>query len=107
MPPGFLRPDRAHDRGPGMRRRGLRLTRVETYVLTRTLIGVGGALGVLVAIVMLIDFVELSRTVGTNRFHTVTPADTLNLTHPRHPVEDDPAAALRLPVRGCWAPTST
>jgi lipopolysaccharide export system permease protein len=80
LPPGFLRPDRAHDRGPGMRRRGLRLTRVETYVLTRTLIGVGGALGVLVAIVMLIDFVELSRTVGTNRFHVVTPTDVLNLT---------------------------
>jgi lipopolysaccharide export system permease protein len=53
---------------------------VETYVLTRTLIGVGGALGVLVAIVMLIDFVELSRTVGTNRFHVVTPTDVLNLT---------------------------
>ena len=78
--PGFLRPDRAHDRGPGMGRRGLRLTRIETYVLTRTLIGVFGALGVLASIVTLIDFVELSRTVGTNRFHEVSLADIFNLT---------------------------
>ena len=78
--PGFLRPERAHDRGPGMKRRGLRLTRIETYVLTRTLIGVFGALGVLASIVTLIDFVELSRTVGTNRFHEVSLADIFNLT---------------------------
>ena len=78
--PGFLRPDRAHDRGPGMRRRGFRLTRVELYVLTRTLIGVFGALAVLASIVLLIDFVELSRTVGVNRFHEVSLADIFNLT---------------------------
>ena len=78
--PGFLRPERAHDRGPGMKRRGLKLTRIEIYVLTRTLIGVFGALGVLASIVTLIDFVELSRTVGTNRFHEVSLADIFNLT---------------------------
>ena len=63
-----------------MRRRGLRLTRVEFYVLTRTLAGVFGALAVLASIVTLIDFVELSRTVGTNRFHEVSLADIFNLT---------------------------
>ena len=78
--PGFLRPDRAHDRGPGMKRRGLRLTRIEIYVLTRTLIGVSAALGVLASIVTLIDFVELSRQVGGNRFHEVSLTDIFNLT---------------------------
>ncbi len=78
--PGFLRPDRAHDRGPGTRRRKWRLTRIELYVLTRTLIGVFGALAVLASIVTLIDFVELSRTVGTNRFHEVSLGDIFNLT---------------------------
>ena len=78
--PGFLRPDRAHDRGPGVRRRGLKLTRIELYVLSRTLIGVFGALGVLASIVLLIDFVELSRTVGTNRFHEVSLGDIGALT---------------------------
>ena len=63
-----------------MRRRGLKLTRIEIYVLTRTLIGVFGALGVLASIVLLIDFVELSRTVGTNRFHEVSLGDIVTLT---------------------------
>ena len=76
----FMRPDRAHDRGPGMKRRGLRLTRIELYVLTRTLIAVSAALGVLATIVMLIDFVELSRTVGTNRYHEVALNDIVELT---------------------------
>ena len=76
----FLRPDSAHDRGPGMRRRGLKLTRIEVYVLTRTLVAVFTALGVLATIVLLIDFVELSRTVGTNRFHEVSVADIAGLT---------------------------
>ena len=38
--------------------------RIETYVLNRTLISVSWALGVIGFIIMLIDFVELSRTVG-------------------------------------------
>ena len=63
-----------------MKRRGLRLTRIEVYVLTRTLIGVFGALGVLASIVTLIDFVELSRTVGTNSFHEVSLVHIFNLT---------------------------
>ena len=63
-----------------MARRGLKLTRIEIYVLTRTLIGVFGALGVLASIVLLIDFVELSRTVGTNRFHEVSLGDIVTLT---------------------------
>ncbi len=43
----------------------LRLGHIERYVLTRSLVGVGAALGVIAFIIMLIDFVELSRTVGT------------------------------------------
>jgi len=42
----------------------LRLNRIETYVLERTLIGVAGALAVFATVITLIDFVELSRTVG-------------------------------------------
>ncbi|OYX30922.1 MAG: hypothetical protein B7Y99_11190, partial [Caulobacterales bacterium 32-69-10] len=43
----------------------LRLGHIERYVLARTLTGVGAALAVISFIIMLIDFVELSRTVGT------------------------------------------
>jgi lipopolysaccharide export system permease protein len=57
----------------------LRLTRIERYVLTRTLIGVGGALGVLSAILLLIDFVELSRTVGV-RAKEASVVDIFGLT---------------------------
>jgi lipopolysaccharide export system permease protein len=57
----------------------LRLTRIERYVLTRTLIGVGGALGVLSAILLLIDFVELSRTVGV-RAREASVVDIFGLT---------------------------
>ena len=74
-----FRPDRTHDRGPGMHRRRLKLTRVEQYVLTRTLAGVFGALAVLATIVMLIDFVELSRTVG-NKTHSASLGDIFALT---------------------------
>jgi lipopolysaccharide export system permease protein len=63
-----------------MKRRGLRLTRIETYVLTRTLIGVFGALAVLATIVLLIDFVELSRTLGGGRGHDVALNDLVELT---------------------------
>ncbi|HEY2662480.1 MAG TPA: LptF/LptG family permease [Caulobacteraceae bacterium] len=42
----------------------LRLTRIESYVLEITLLGVGIALSVIATVIMLIDFVELSRTVG-------------------------------------------
>jgi lipopolysaccharide export system permease protein len=63
-----------------MRRRGLRLTRIETYVLTRTLTAVFGALAVLATIVLLIDFVELSRTVGGARGHEVALNDLIELT---------------------------
>ena len=41
-----------------------RVGRLERYVLTRTLAAVAWALGVIAFIIMLIDFVELSRTVG-------------------------------------------
>ncbi len=37
---------------------------MQIYVLTRTLMGVGAALAVIAAVIMLIDLVELSRTVG-------------------------------------------
>jgi lipopolysaccharide export system permease protein len=42
----------------------LRLNRIENYVLERTLIGVSGALAVFATVITLIDFVELSRSVG-------------------------------------------
>lgn len=38
--------------------------RLERYVLSRTLAGVAGALAVIAAVILLIDFVEVSRTVG-------------------------------------------
>lgn len=38
--------------------------RLERYVLTRTMAGVAGALAVIGAVILLIDFVEVSRTVG-------------------------------------------
>ena len=43
----------------------MRLGQIERYVLARSLVGVGAALAVISFIIMLIDFVELSRTVGT------------------------------------------
>jgi lipopolysaccharide export system permease protein len=42
----------------------LRLTRIETYVMGYTLLAVLAALSILTTMVALIDFVELSRTVG-------------------------------------------
>ncbi|MDR3506524.1 MAG: LptF/LptG family permease [Caulobacteraceae bacterium] len=42
----------------------LRLTRIERYVLETTLLGVATALAVLSTVIILIDFVELSRTVA-------------------------------------------
>ena len=41
-----------------------RLARIESYVLQFTLLGVGVALAVIATVIMLIDFVELSRTLG-------------------------------------------
>jgi lipopolysaccharide export system permease protein len=40
------------------------LSRLQTYVLVRTLLGVGAALAVVASVIMLVDFVELSRTIG-------------------------------------------
>lgn len=45
-------------------KRRLRLGRVERYVTLQSLTAVGGALAVIVAIVLLINFVDVSRTVG-------------------------------------------
>jgi len=42
----------------------LRLGRIESYVLTRTLAGVGAAFAVLATVITLVDFVEQSLTVG-------------------------------------------
>jgi lipopolysaccharide export system permease protein len=82
-----FRPDSAHGRGPaGKLRLRFKLNLVEQYVLTRTLVGVFGALGVLGTIVMLIDFVELSRTVG-NKTHSGTLGDIFELTLLRWPSE--------------------
>ena len=61
----------------------LRLTRIERYVLIRTLWAVAGALAIISAVVMLIDFVEISRntTAGTD----TTIIETLGLTLLRSP----------------------
>jgi len=56
-----------------------RLTRIETYVLQTTLTGVGMALGVITAVIMLVDFVELSRTVGVEAELGFTQTLTLTL----------------------------
>ncbi|HWA59832.1 MAG TPA: LptF/LptG family permease [Caulobacteraceae bacterium] len=40
------------------------MRRLQLYVLTRTAAGVGAALAVIASVIMLIDFVELSRTLG-------------------------------------------
>lgn len=42
----------------------LPLTRIEAYVLRQTLLSLAGALGIIAGMVMLIDFVEISRTLG-------------------------------------------
>ena len=42
----------------------LRLGRIEAYVLRQTLASLAVAFGVIAAVVMLMDFVEISRTVG-------------------------------------------
>lgn len=47
-----------------------RLNRLETYVLTRTLVSVGVALAVIAAIIGLVDFVALSRDVGVRAKET-------------------------------------
>lgn len=47
-----------------------RLSRLETYVLTRTLMSVGAALLIIAAIIMLVDFVALSRDVGVRAKET-------------------------------------
>jgi lipopolysaccharide export system permease protein len=49
---------------PGLRFAPLRLTRIERYVMTRTLWSVGGALGVLATVIVLIDFVTIARDLG-------------------------------------------
>jgi lipopolysaccharide export system permease protein len=56
-----------------------RLTRIERYVLARTLLGVGGALAVLAALLTLIDFVELSRSIGVQA-KDATVMDIFGLT---------------------------
>jgi lipopolysaccharide export system permease protein len=40
------------------------MTRIQVYVLWRTLLGVGAVLAIVASVVALVDFVELSRTVG-------------------------------------------
>ncbi len=62
-----------------MSRIRLHLLRIETYVLAHTLRGVAGALGVIATMIMLINFVDLSRTLG-GRMKDVNPTDAFYLT---------------------------
>jgi lipopolysaccharide export system permease protein len=55
-----------------------KLGHIERYVLERSLTGVGAALAVIAFIIVLVDFVELSRTVGV-RARDVTLLDVLGL----------------------------
>jgi lipopolysaccharide export system permease protein len=68
----------------------VRLTRIERYVLTRTLLSVGGALAILAALLTLIDFVELSRTIGVQA-KDATVMDIFGLT-----MLDAPAKILQI-----------
>ncbi len=73
----------ASERPGGLDLLRLRLTRIERYVLVRTLWAVAGALAIISAVVMLIDFVEISRntTAGTD----TSVIETLGLTLLRSP----------------------
>jgi len=73
---------------PGLSRMTLRLrlTHIERYVLTQTLLGVGGALAILAALVTLIDFVELSRTIGVQA-KDATVMDIFGLTLMKAPAD--------------------
>ena len=59
------------------------LRRIERYVLTRTLLAVAGALAVITSIIVLIDVVELSRTLGVRA--EVSFIQVLGLTLLRSP----------------------
>jgi len=54
------------------------VNRVERYVLGRTLGGVGAALTVISAVILLVQFVDLSRTIGVRA--DVSPGDLFGLT---------------------------
>ncbi|HLK24407.1 MAG TPA: LPS export ABC transporter permease LptG [Caulobacteraceae bacterium] len=56
----------------------LRLTRIERYVLGNSLLAVAGAMAILTAVIALVDFVEISRTVPTRA--DVSYAEMLKLT---------------------------
>ena len=56
-----------------------RFTRLERYVLNHSLGGITGAIGVIAAMIMLINFVEISRAIG-RRAKDITTFDILNLT---------------------------
>ena len=60
-----------------------RLTRIERYVLSRTLWAVAGALGIIASVIMLIDFVEVSRNAPPNVETSVI--QTLGLTLMKSP----------------------
>ncbi|MCR5880303.1 LptF/LptG family permease [Phenylobacterium sp. J367] len=61
----------------------IRVGRIERYVLVRALAGVGAALAVIAAVILLIQFVDLSRSVGTRA--DVGPATIFGLTLLRTP----------------------
>ena len=67
--------------GSGLRLPALRipLTRLERYVLGHTLGGVAGAMAVISTLIMLVNFVEISRSVGS-RAKNVTTADIFAMT---------------------------
>ena len=54
------------------------MNKIERYILTRTLGGVGAALTVISAMILLVNFVNLSRTIGVRA--DVSPGDLFGLT---------------------------
>jgi lipopolysaccharide export system permease protein len=60
-----------------------RLTRIERYVMSRTLLTVVGALAILAAVIVLIDFVTIARDLGARA--DLTPFQVLGLTFMKSP----------------------
>jgi lipopolysaccharide export system permease protein len=69
---------------PGLfRNYSWRLTRIERYVMTRTLWTVGVALAVIATVILLIDFVTIARDLGART--DLTPFQVLGLTFMKSP----------------------
>ena len=79
------------------------MNRLERYVLTRTLGSVAAALAVISAVILLIQFVDLSRTIGVRA--DVSASDVFGLTLLKSPgVIEISCPSSSWPAE--WAPSS-